>query len=118
MPRELRLDIVVVAACCLLTLIIAVWFLVHRTRIHFAAVLIAGVLTLGVVEPTIPVLLQYCNESVPHIDCVPDRYDRVARGITWRVIRVLPTEAHLMVAVLAVTVAAAVAWRIGDLRSK
>ena len=59
MPQDLRLDIVVVSIGCALTILAAVRIILRRTMIRFAAVLIAGSLTLAFVEPTIPVLVKY-----------------------------------------------------------
>jgi len=103
---DLWLALIVVGVLSLFTMIALIRFLRHQTLLRFAVVLIAGVLALGFLQAMIPVLLRHCNQSSSHVDCAPDRFEWVVRGVTRLVAWILPSEIYLLAALVVTTVVA------------
>ena len=74
----LDVDILTVAALSFAWLILLWRFLARRTPVRFAAVLAGAIVVIGAARLMAPGLVDYCRGTEPHVDCVPDQFDRVA----------------------------------------
>ena len=74
----LDVDILTVAALSFAWLILLWRFLARSTPVRFAAVLAGAIVVIGAARLMAPGLVDYCKGTDPHIDCVPDQFDRFA----------------------------------------
>jgi H+/Cl- antiporter ClcA len=88
MPTSLQGELLIVTILGLLAGLLFVLLLVrhrlHRPRQVVALILVAALFA-GLSSHAALRLVHYCNQTNPHVDCVPDRYD----GALWTVYRPL-----------------------------
>ena len=74
----LDVDILMIALLSVAWLILLWRFFARRTPLRFAAVLAGAIGVVGVARAIAPELVDFCSQTQPHIDCVPDQFDRAA----------------------------------------